>query len=121
MNTLSVGDKAPNFEVKDHQGILRKLSDRYSQAHWLCIRPHPSENFNKYEEFIRKHNLQNVIVSGRNLLEDLYFAGFVFGDSSYAMHLATLVGKNIVCSIPISNVLSSLPHPSLKYLRDMDV
>lgn len=27
MNTLSVGDKAPNFEVKDHQGILRKLSD----------------------------------------------------------------------------------------------
>ena len=27
MNTLSVGDKAPNFEVKDHQGIVRKLSD----------------------------------------------------------------------------------------------
>ena len=27
MNTLSVGDKAPNFEVKDHQGILRRLSD----------------------------------------------------------------------------------------------
>ncbi|MEN8857391.1 MAG: thioredoxin-dependent thiol peroxidase [Flavobacteriaceae bacterium] len=27
MNTLKVGDKAPNFEVKDNQGIVRKLSD----------------------------------------------------------------------------------------------
>ena len=27
MNTLSIGDKAPNFEVKDHQGIVRKLTD----------------------------------------------------------------------------------------------
>lgn len=27
MNILNVGDKAPNFEVKDHQGILRRLSD----------------------------------------------------------------------------------------------
>ena len=27
MNTLKVGDKAPNFESKDNQGILRKLSD----------------------------------------------------------------------------------------------
>ena len=27
MNTLTVGDKAPNFEAKDNQGIVRKLSD----------------------------------------------------------------------------------------------
>tara|TARA_R110000787_G_scaffold36011_1_gene92136 strand:+ start:175 stop:624 length:450 start_codon:yes stop_codon:yes gene_type:complete len=27
MNTLKVGDKAPNFETKDNQGIVRKLSD----------------------------------------------------------------------------------------------
>ena len=27
MNTLKVGDKAPNFEIKDNQGIVRKLSD----------------------------------------------------------------------------------------------
>lgn len=27
MNTLKVGDKAPNFEAKDNQGIVRKLSD----------------------------------------------------------------------------------------------
>ena len=27
MNTLKVVDKAPNFETKDNQGIVRKLSD----------------------------------------------------------------------------------------------
>lgn len=27
MNILNVGDIAPNFELKDHQGILRRLSD----------------------------------------------------------------------------------------------
>lgn len=27
MNTLKVGDKAPSFETKDNQGIVRKLSD----------------------------------------------------------------------------------------------
>ena len=27
MKTLNVGDKAPNFETKDNQGIVRKLSD----------------------------------------------------------------------------------------------
>ena len=27
MNTLSIGEKAPNFQIKDNQGIVRKLSD----------------------------------------------------------------------------------------------
>lgn len=27
MDTLKVGDKAPNFETKDNQGIIRKLAD----------------------------------------------------------------------------------------------
>ncbi|MDB2674842.1 thioredoxin-dependent thiol peroxidase [Flavobacteriaceae bacterium] len=27
MDTLKVGDKAPNFETKDNQGIIRKLGD----------------------------------------------------------------------------------------------
>lgn len=27
MNTLKVGDRAPEFETKDNQGIVRKLSD----------------------------------------------------------------------------------------------
>lgn len=27
MKKLKAGDKAPNFEAKDHQGIIRKLSD----------------------------------------------------------------------------------------------
>ena len=27
MNTLKVGDKAPNFETKDNQGIVRKLTE----------------------------------------------------------------------------------------------
>ena len=27
MKILKAGDKAPNFEAKDHQGIVRKLSD----------------------------------------------------------------------------------------------
>ena len=27
MNTLTIGEKAPNFKIKDHQGIVRKLSD----------------------------------------------------------------------------------------------
>ena len=27
MDTLKIGDKAPNFETKDNQGIIRKLDD----------------------------------------------------------------------------------------------
>ena len=31
MNILKVGDKAPNFQSKDHQGIDRKLNDYYGK------------------------------------------------------------------------------------------
>ena len=74
-----------------------------------------------YTDYAKENNLNNIIVSHDELVNDLHAADLVFGDSSYAMHLAILVGKRVYCSIPISNAKSSLPHEGLGYLRETDV
>ena len=115
------GNKLGYNEFDQIRYILEKNHGRYSKSFPLRIRPHPSEKVDKYVSFLNENDFSNAHVSQGTMLEDIFKADLVFGDSSYAMHLATLVGKNIVCSIPISNINSSLPHPSLRYLRDMNV
>ncbi len=115
------GDKLGYNEYDQIKYILKKLNSKYSVDHPLIIRAHPSENQEKYIEYISENKLDNVMVSNTDLLNDLYLADLVFGDSSYAMHLAILVGKQVYCSIPINSMMSQLPHNEVKYLRELDV
>lgn len=115
------GDKLGYDEYDQIRYILKKLNSKYCDAHPLVIRAHPSEDREKYVEYVTENKLDNVIVSKNELLNDLYLADLVFGDSSYAMHLAILVGKQVYCSIPINSVMSKLPHKEVKYLRELDV
>ena len=115
------GDSLGYDEFDQILYILNKKQSRYSKSFNLCIRPHPSEKAEKYFKFLNENNITNTFVSQNSILEDMYNADLVYGASSYAMHLASLVEKKIICSIPIKNVKSSLPHASLQYLRDMNV
>lgn len=115
------GDKVGYNEFDQIHYILKKLNDRYSKSYPLRVRPHPSENGEKYEYYIKENNLKHVCVSYDTLVADLHSAGSVFGDSSYAMHLAMLVGKKVFCSIPLESINSTLPHQSLRYLRETNV
>lgn len=108
-------------EFDQIQYILKKLNGKYCDAHQLRIRPHPSEDNKKYETYIKENNLKHVEVSNDGLVADIYLADFVFGDSSYAMHLAMMVGKKVFCSIPLHSVNTKLPHNAIKYLRELDV
>ena len=44
MNTLIAGDKAQNFEAKDNQGIVRKLSDYSGKKLVVFFYPKASTN-----------------------------------------------------------------------------
>jgi len=37
MNRLSLGDKAPDFTLPDHKGVLLKLSDVYRSQNVLMV------------------------------------------------------------------------------------
>ncbi len=37
MNRLSLGDKAPDFTLTDHKGVLFKLSDVYRSQNVLMV------------------------------------------------------------------------------------
>ena len=119
--SVQYGDSLGYDEFDQILYIIEKNIGRYSKNFRLCIRPHPSEDPKKYLSFLAKKNLKNVFISEQTLLEDIHDADLVYGDSSYGMHLADLVEKPIICSIPVKSFNSQLPHSNLRYLRDLSV
>ena len=68
MKTLKIGDKAPSFETKDHQGIVRKLSDYYGKKLVVFFYPKASTPGCTAEACNLKDNYQTFLANGYDIL-----------------------------------------------------
>jgi len=102
---------------------------RYFLAKWpflnfpaptaVQLRPHPSEDSEKYAGFLDKNGQPPVFWSKSTLSEDISEARWVAGCQSYAMTLALATGRPVYSTLPPWAPPKVLPHPGIQYLREM--
>ena len=102
---------------------------RYFLAKWpflkfpapteVRLRPHPSEDSEKYAGFLDKNGQPPVFCSKSTLSEDISEARWVVGCQSYAMTLALATGRPVYSTLPPWAPPKVLPHPGIQYLREM--
>ena len=102
---------------------------RYFLAKWpflkfpapteVQLRPHPSEDSEKYAAFLDKNGQPPVFWSKSTLSEDISEARWVVGCQSYAMTLALATGRPVYSTLPPWAPPKVLPHPGIQYLREM--
>ena len=83
------------------------------------LRPHPSEDSEKYAGFLDKNGQPPVFWSKSTLSEDISEARWVAGCQSYAMTLALATGRPVYSTLPPWAPPKVLPHPGIQYLREM--
>ena len=102
---------------------------RYFLAKWpflnfpaptaVQLRPHPSEDSEKYAGFLDKNGQPPVFWSKSTLSGDISEARWVAGCQSYAMTLALATGRPVYSTLPPWAPPKVLPHPGIQYLREM--
>lgn len=87
----------------------------------ICLRPHPSESADKYEDWITQHpNLKIFIDDSPDIAEAISRANWVVGCQSFALVLAVMSGKKVYCSLPPWAPKNILPHNDIISLRDFE-
>ncbi|MBC8146902.1 MAG: hypothetical protein ISR65_20170 [Bacteriovoracaceae bacterium] len=85
----------------------------------IVIRPHPSEDLNKYSFVIEEFNQLNIKISNnRTLLEQILESDVVVGCESMAMVVALLANKKVISSIPKGGRACVLPHKEIESVRN---
>ena len=100
------------------QFFLENLNILNCNVSKIKIRPHPSENKNKYDWAKEVSNL--VEISGdKPLIEEVVGADMVVGCESMAMVVGLLAKKRVVSSIPLGGKSCSLPHSNIEHLQNL--
>lgn len=95
----------------DNTGVLLEEVDE------IWIRPHPSENPEKYNWVYSYDNLNLRITGNISLFEEIAQASVIIGCESMAMVAGLLAGKRVVSSIPSNGRPCSLPFSEIEYLH----
>ncbi len=83
----------------------------------IKIRPHPSENKNKYD-WVNNATSLNVEMGGdKTLLEEIAESDVVIGCESMAMVVGMLAKKRVISSIPPGGKACSLPQAGIEHLQ----
>lgn len=97
--------------------ILRYFQNAYSK---IRLRPHPSENSEKYREWIQKNQSLPIIIDPYDDIEtSIANASWVFGCNSYGLVIALECDKDVFCTLPPWAPNSTIPHSGLTYIRDI--
>jgi len=83
----------------------------------IKIRPHPSENKNKYSWARQAGKLMIEIGGDKTLLEEITEVDVVVGCSSMAMVVGLLAKKLVICSIPPGGRMCALPQKGIEHLQ----
>lgn len=83
----------------------------------IWIRPHPSEDPEKYNWVYSYDNLNLQITGNISLFEEIAQASVIIGCESMAMVAGLLAGKRVVSSIPANGRPCSLPFSEIEYLH----
>ena len=103
-------------EYKALKYLLNKLGHLRKNRR-LKIRLHPSEDASKYS-FLLNNNNDVEISDTKDLAEDLYFSGNVFGCETMAMVIALNFGKSVYSVIPPGGRACILPHNEILKASD---
>jgi len=85
----------------------------------IRIRPHPSEQPEKYNWVHKKSNLNIVISAQKSLIEDIATANIIVGCESMAMVVGLQAGKRVVSSIPPGGKVCGLPQSEIQHLQKL--
>jgi len=83
----------------------------------IIIRPHPSENKNKYDWAGQVNSLVTETASNKSLIEQIVEADVVVGCESMAMVVGLLAKKRVISSIPLGGKTCSLPQVEIEHLQ----
>ena len=79
---------------------------------------YPSENLKKYNNILKKYDYNIEVCNSTNLLNEIKNSEVVVGCNTLALHIALVVKKDVLCSIPTKQK-SLLPFKQIKYLRNL--
>ena len=98
---------------------LNKLE--VNQRTEIVLRLHPSEEIYKYDEWISRHLNLNISLttSMEPISKSIGTATWVVGCESYALYLAYLAGKDVICSLPPWAPKCRLPARCFSHMRGM--
>lgn len=85
----------------------------------VIIRPHPSEQYAKYEWVAKKYGEGVKISKGSSLVEDMTLCNVVVGCSSMAMALAVMAGRRVISCIPDQKVPLTIPYDEIEIFSDI--
>jgi len=83
----------------------------------VTIRPHPSENKDKYVWAGQESSSVIETASTKTLMQQIIEADVVVGCESMAMVVALLARKRVISSIPPGGKVCSLPQPAIEHLQ----
>tara|TARA_Y100001970_G_C14246053_1_gene868300 strand:- start:108 stop:995 length:888 start_codon:yes stop_codon:yes gene_type:complete len=112
------GDKvAGEFQALDF--FVQKIPDlNLGKDLSIILKPHPSDSTDKYDDWVRLSNLQNIhIEKEKNLASLLAWSDVVVGCETYAMVLALRVYKRVISSLPMNAHNCRLPFEKIERLN----
>ena len=83
----------------------------------LVIRPHPSEDKNKYLQIAKDFGAEARLGGEKSLLQEIAESDVVMGCGSMAMVVALIAGRRVISAIPPGGRASSLPQPEIESLQ----
>ena len=108
-------DEAGEFQA------LRYFLDRLPQLGLpadttICLRPHPSDAFGKYDAFLGEWHGHRIVLDRGDLVGALSRARWVAGCQTYALTLALRAERTVYCTLPPWAPPCQLPHRGLVHL-----
>jgi hypothetical protein len=87
----------------------------------IRLRPHPSEEQEKYNDWITRHPSLNVQIDGSlNIAQSIGRSTWVVGCESFALVLALMSGRKVYCTLPPWAPACRLPHQGLIHISGQD-
>lgn len=93
--------------------FLNNIQKLGSNNFFVIIRPHPSEDLDKYSWIRKMYSFSIRISRGRDLLEDILISDTVVGRSTMAMVVALLADKRVISCIPPGGKPCGLPQKEI--------
>ena len=99
--------------------FLTNINEISKVKRLVVIRPHPSEDFNKYDWVFDEFNHKGIKIDNKKtLLGQILESDIVVGCESMAMVVAILAEKEVISSIPTDGRPCVLPHKEIKIIKE---
>jgi hypothetical protein len=111
--------EAGELQALDYFASRRSLLDLPAGTA-IRLRPHPSDAPGKYDDWIARHPEMNIVLDDTaDLAHAIGRAAWVAGCETFAMTVALLAGRRVICTLPPWAPQCRLPHRDLIHLKTL--